>query len=73
MRKDNNNQNNKLSEQEINILELAAKGMENLEIAKILYISHHTVKAHLTSAFRKLGASNRTEAVYNAVKNNFIN
>ena len=63
---------NASSEQEINILELAAKGLENLQIAKILYVSHHTVKAHLTSTFRKLGVSNRTEAVYVAAKNHII-
>ena len=61
-----------LSEQEINILALAAKGLENMQIAKLLYISHHTVKAHLTSVFRKLDVANRTQAVYVAVKNNII-
>ena len=61
-----------LSEQEISILKLAANGLENTQIAKLLYISHHTVKAHLTSAFRKLGVANRTQAVYEALKNNLI-
>jgi DNA-binding NarL/FixJ family response regulator len=63
---------NSLSEQEISILTLAAQGLENTQIAKILFISHHTVKAHMTSVFRKLGAVNRTEAVYIAIKNNLI-
>ena len=63
---------NSLSEQEISILTLAAQGLENTQIAKILFVSHHTVKAHMTSVFRKLGAVNRTEAVYIAIKNNLI-
>ncbi len=63
---------NSLSEQEISILTLAAQGLENTQIAKILFVSHHTVKAHMTSVFRKLGAANRTEAVYIAIKNNLI-
>ena len=63
---------NSLSEQEISILTLAAQGLEITQIAKILFISHHTVKAHMTSVFRKLGAVNRTEAVYIAIKNNLI-
>ena len=63
---------NSLSEQEISILNLAAQGLENTQIAKLLFVSHHTVKAHLTSVFRKLNAANRTEAVYIAIKNNLI-
>ena len=63
---------NSLSEQEISILALAAQGLENTQIAKLLFVSHHTVKAHLTAIFRKLNAVNRTEAVYIATKKNLI-
>ena len=63
---------NPLSEQEISILKLAANGMENTQIAKLLYISPHTVKAHLTAIYRKLGVANRTQAVYVAYKNKLI-
>ena len=53
-----------LSEQEINVLKLAAVGLGNIEIAKKLYISPHTVKAHLKSIYIKMGVTNRTSAVF---------
>lgn len=53
-----------LSEQEVNVLKLAAIGLGNTEIAKRLYISPHTVKAHLKSVYIKMGVSNRTSAVF---------
>ena len=53
-----------LSEQEINVLKLAAIGLGNVEIAKRLYISPHTVKAHLKSIYIKMGVTNRTSAVF---------
>ena len=53
-----------LSEQEVNVLKLAAIGLGNTEIAKRLYISPHTVKAHLKSVYIKMGVTNRTSAVF---------
>ncbi len=61
-----------LSIRERKVLKLAALGLDNPDIGKILYISPHTVKAHLKKTFRKLDVSNRTEAVYIAVKNHII-
>ena len=49
---------------EIEILKLIAAGYENKEIAKILYISVHTVKAHIECIFRTLNARNRANSVY---------
>lgn len=40
-------------------------GWGNKEIAKILGISTHTVKLHVTKLIRKIGAKNRTHAAYN--------
>ncbi|MEE3350174.1 MAG: helix-turn-helix transcriptional regulator [Candidatus Gastranaerophilaceae bacterium] len=62
-----------LTQIEIQILQLVAEGMDNVEIAKTLFISRHTVKAHLTSAYRKLNATNRANAVYVAMKQQYIN
>jgi DNA-binding CsgD family transcriptional regulator len=52
-----------LSEREREVLESARMGMTNAEIAVRLGVTVHTVKFHLTSVYRKLGAANRTDAV----------
>jgi DNA-binding NarL/FixJ family response regulator len=41
---------------------LVAGGQSNKAIARTLDIAEKTVKAHLTSAFRRIGATNRVEA-----------
>lgn len=61
-----------LTIREQKVIEFAAQGLDNKEIAKKLYISSHTVKAHIAAALRKLSANNRTNAVYKAVKQNII-
>lgn len=50
-----------LTKQEKRIVELVAKGARNKEIAENLNISAHTVKAHMSSIFRKTNARNRVE------------
>jgi ATP/maltotriose-dependent transcriptional regulator MalT len=50
-----------LTESERHVAELAAAGRTNREIAAELYMSVHTVEAHLTRVFRTLGVQNRTE------------
>ena len=62
----------KLTQQELVILKLVTKGYDNLQISKSVFISIHTVKAHISSILRKLGAKNRTNAVYIALKNNLF-
>ena len=44
------------------MLVLLADGQSNKAIARRLDIAEKTVKAHLTSAFRRIGATNRVEA-----------
>jgi DNA-binding NarL/FixJ family response regulator len=51
-----------LSDRERQVLELVAGGLSNHEIATRLGISEKTVKAHLTSVFRRLGVEDRTQA-----------
>lgn len=53
----------RLSEREIGIIRLAARGMSNKEIADELSLSKRTVEGHLRSIFNKLGVGSRTEAV----------
>lgn len=57
-----------LTEQEINVLKMAAKGMNNKAIADSLFISVRTVESHLAIIFNKLGVGSRTEAVIQAMK-----
>ncbi|GAG03914.1 unnamed protein product, partial [marine sediment metagenome] len=52
-----------LTERELEVLQLAAKGHSNKEIAKELFLSVPTVKAHFVNIFNKLGVGSRTEAV----------
>lgn len=62
----------KLSFRELEVLEHAAKGENNKEIAEKLFISEKTVKNHLTSIFRKINVKDRTQAVLYAVRNKLV-
>ena len=52
-----------LSEREIEVLRLVARGLTNKDIAQTLFLSVQTVKTHLHHIFGKLGVRSRTEAV----------
>jgi LuxR family maltose regulon positive regulatory protein len=57
-----------LSERELQVLKLLAKGASNLEIAQGLVIAVDTVKRHVSHIFAKLGVQNRVQAVRQARK-----
>lgn len=57
-----------LTEREQKVLELLAHGLSNRHIGGRLYISETTVKFHVRNIMRKLSASSRAEAVYEASK-----
>jgi DNA-binding NarL/FixJ family response regulator len=61
-----------VSERELEVLKLAAKGMSNKEIASELALSVRTVQSHLGNIFDKLGVSSRTEAVLRALNEGWI-
>ncbi|MCZ0874927.1 response regulator transcription factor [Peribacillus sp. AS_2] len=65
--------NTNLTEKELFILQAAAKGFRNKDIAFDLGIAERTVKAHLTNIFNKLNVSNRMEAVTVALNQGLIN
>jgi DNA-binding NarL/FixJ family response regulator len=52
-----------LTTKELLTLAAAGRGLSNKHIASELWVSEHTVKFHLSNTYRKLGVSNRTEAV----------
>jgi DNA-binding CsgD family transcriptional regulator len=54
----------RLSAREAQVLEAAAHGLTNAEVARRLEVSIHAVKFHLASVYRKLGVGNRTEAAF---------
>ena len=57
-----------LSKRELHILKHVAGGLSNKQIARLLGISEKTVRNHLSRAFSKLRATNRTEAVLSAMR-----
>lgn len=63
---------NRLTYREMEVLQLIAQGMSNAEIAGQLFLSEKTVKNHLTSIFRKLNVSDRTQAALYAVKHKLV-
>jgi DNA-binding NarL/FixJ family response regulator len=61
-----------LTSREMQVLQLLADGLANKAIAGQLGVSDETVKFHLTSIFGKLGASNRTDAVRQALRRGLV-
>jgi len=63
---------NGLTKREIEVLKLLAEGLFNKEIAYKLNISERTVKNHVSNIFKKINASDRTQAAVFAIKNNLV-
>lgn len=62
----------RLSERELEVLRLAARGQTNRGIGHQLGISERTVHSHLMNVFAKLGVNTRTEAVLTAMRAGWI-
>jgi DNA-binding NarL/FixJ family response regulator len=62
----------KLTPREMEVLEHVAKGMNNREIAKALFISENTVKNHVRNILEKLHLHSRMEAVVYAVREELL-
>ena len=60
-----------LSPRETEVLALVTLGLSNAEIATRLYLSANTLKTHIRSAYRKIGATNRSQAVAWAIQHGF--
>ena len=61
-----------LTERELEVLGLLAKGLANKQIAAALGISEHTVKFHVSSIYQKLNVTNRTEAVREGLRGGWV-
>lgn len=61
-----------LTEREKEVLSLIATGESNRGIARKLFISEKTVKNHITSIFRKIKVTDRTQAAIYAIKNHVV-
>ena len=57
-----------LTPQQFRVLMMLADGLLNKQIAYELGVSEATIKAHMTAILKKLGASNRTQAVVAAAR-----
>lgn len=71
-RKEEEKDDNALTRREIQVLKLLAEGLYNREIGEKLFISEKTVKNHVSSIFKKIGVTDRTQAAVYAIKNNIV-
>lgn len=62
-----------LTKRELEVLKLLSIGLYNKEIGEKLDISERTVKNHISSIFRKINVTDRTQAAVFSIKNNLIN
>jgi len=65
-------QSSPLTERELDVLRLAARGLSNREIARELVLSPRTVQAHMANIFGKLHVGSRTEAVMVSLRQGWI-
>ena len=61
-----------LTDREIEILQLLADGLSNVDIASKLSVSQHTVKSHICNILQKLSVDDRTQAVTRAMRQGWI-
>jgi DNA-binding CsgD family transcriptional regulator len=61
-----------LTPREIEVLAALSDGLSNKSVARRLAISPHTVKFHIESLFKKLGAASRAEAVAKGLKRQIV-
>jgi DNA-binding NarL/FixJ family response regulator len=64
--------NVELSARELEVLSLLAEGKGNAEIGELLFISHSTVRNHISSILMKLHVNNRVQAAVRAVRDRML-
>lgn len=62
----------RLTRRQLQLLALLRSGMSNHEMALALNISEHTVKVHFWRLFKRMGVSNRLQALHKAVQSGLL-
>jgi DNA-binding NarL/FixJ family response regulator len=68
MRRRANDDRPRLTQRETEVLQLLKEGLSIHQVARRLFLSESTVKTHVAKLYDKLGATNRAQAVMNAVR-----
>jgi ATP/maltotriose-dependent transcriptional regulator MalT len=61
-----------LSDRELEVLVLVARGFSNRQVARDLHLSEATVKRHLANIYEKIGVGSRSDAVRTALAEQWI-
>ena len=64
--------NSGISQRQYDVLKLLAQGYSNKQIATAMFLTEHTVKAHMSALFKCLHAANRTECVKTAYERGIL-
>lgn len=72
LERSNDAESGDLSERELEILLLAARGLSNRQAAASLHLAEATIKRHLANIYQKLGVGSRSEAARKALSKGWI-
>lgn len=61
-----------LTDREVEVLRLVAKGLNRREAAKALFVSEGTIRSHLEHIYTKIGVSNRSAATLFAMEHELL-